>query len=475
MTGGDLPSDPDRGASDGPGRHSAERHAPEHRYPLAEQIPTEVLDAEVHRLERLRQKSLPVRLVGYLRLGGPGFMNAALTLGAGTLTATMLSGAIFGYRLMWLTWVSMGLGVFMMAAMARFTCRGGFAVVEVQNRYHGWIVGSLMTALVGTVFTAVVFNFGQYSLGTHLLESLTPLLGFELPRQLNWILYMGLTSWLVLSYGRRAGRGARFVETFMKLGIAVMLVCFGICLLVVGVDWRGALQGIFVPWLPSGGPGLDLFIASSAAAIGVMDWFFFNYAGLARGWGRRHESLARFDIAFGLLVPFVLVNFIVASVFAATLFKQGLQPATAQELAGSLVPLLGPTWAPVLFYIGFLAVPITTTVVMSVAGAMALHAAMGWDPDTDSWRWRLSALLPQVGFVAVWYPNPIALIIVLSAFLALSNNIVGWSFFLLLNDRRVLGADRSRSYLWNLGILLQITLLNSVAILYVFNRLGWWA
>ncbi len=448
----------------------------EHRYPLAAHIPAEVLDAEVVELDRLRGQPFFKRLPGYFRLGGPGFMNAALTLGAGTLTATMLAGATFGYRLMWLTWLSMGLGVFMMMAMARFTCRGGFAVIEVQNRYHGWIVGSLMTALVGTLFVAVAFNFGQYGLGTHLIESLTPLLGFEFPRRINWVLYLGLTSWLILSYGRRTGRGggARFVETAMKIGIAIMLFCFGICLVVVGVHWREAVHGLFVPWLPRGGPGLDLFIASSAAAIGVMDWFFFNYAGLARGWGRRHEALARFDIVFGLLIPFVLVNFIVTGVFAATLFQQGLQPDTAQELAASLVPLLGPTWAPILFYVGFLAVPITTTVGMSIAGAMALHAAMGWKPDTSSWRWRLSALLPQVGFLAVWYPNPILLIIVIAAFLALTNNIVGWSLFLLLNDRRVLGADRSRSYLWNLGILLQITLLNVVAILYIFNRLGWW-
>ena len=444
-------------------------------YPLAEQIPAEVLDAEVRELEQLQSRPLPFRVLGYCRLGGPGFMNAAATLGAGTLTATMLGAATFGYRLIWLTWVSMGLGVFMMVAMARFTCRGGFRVIAVQNRYHGWVVGSLMTALVGTVFVAVLFNAGQYSLGSHLIESLAPLLGFEFPRSVNWIAYMAITTWLVLSYGRRGRRGVRFVEGFMKAGIGLMLLCFGASLMVVGVDWGAALHGIFVPWLPPGGDGLDIFVASSAAAIGVMDWVFFSYAGLARGWGRRHEQLARFDIVMGLLVPFVLVNFIVAGVFAATLFERGLQPDTAQQLAEALVPLLGPTWAPVLFYLGFLAVPITTTVGMSIAGAMALHEAFGWEPDTSSWRWRVSALLPQIGFLAVWYPNPIWLIIVIGAFLALTNNIVGWSFFLLLNDRRVLGDDRSRSYLWNLGILLQITLLNSVAIIYLFNRLGWWA
>ena len=55
------------------------------------------------------------------------------------------------------------------------------------------------------------------------------------------------------------------------------------------------------------------------------------------------------------------------------------------------------------------------------------------------------------------------------------NNIVGWSFYMLLNDRRALGENRCKSYFWNLGILLQITLLNGIAIIYIFNRLGWWS
>lgn len=444
------------------------------RYPITESIPVEELEAEVRALERLKRKPPWLRFFGYLKLGGPGFMDSALTLGAGTLTAAMLSGATFGYKTMWLLWVAMGLGVFMMAAMARFTCRGGFRIIQVQNRTHSWVVGSLMTALVGTAAVAVIFNFGQYSIGAHLMESLTPLMGFTFPRQINWVVYMALTSWLILSYGRRGRRGIALVENFMKLSIGVMLLCFGACLVLVGVDWEGFFRGIVIPWLPSGVKGLDLFVASSAAAIGVMDWVFFHYAGLARGWGCRHESQARFDIGVGLFLPFIIVNYLVIGVFAGTLHKQGISPGTAPELAQALMPLLGPTWSQVLFYVGFLAVPVTTTVGMSLACAMAIHEAFNWEPDTKSWRWRLSALLPQLGFLAVWYSQPVWLVIAIGAFLSLTNNIVGWSFFLLLNDPRVLGENRSKSYGWNLGILLQITLLNCIAIIYIFNRLGWW-
>ncbi len=443
------------------------------RYPIAAVITPEKLQAETAELERLGQRPPWARFWGYLKLGGPGFMDAATTLGAGTLTAAMLSGATFGYKTMWLLWVSMGLGTFMMAACARFTCRGGFRVIAQQNRYHGAIVGSLMTGLIGTAVVAVIFNFAQYGLGTHLIESLAPLLGFEFPRRINWVVFMALTGFLTLSYGR-GRRGTALVENFMKLAIGGMLVCFGVCLLLVGVDWGAMLRGTFIPWLPSGVEGVDLFVASSAAAIGVMDWVLFQYAGLARGWGRKHETLARFDIVFGLFLPFVLVNYLVIAVFTATLHKVGLTPDTAPELAGALAPLLGPTWSQVLFYVGFLAVPLTTTVGMSIAGAIAIHEAFGWEPDTSSWRWRVSALLPQFGFLAVWYPRPVWLVVAIAAFLSLSNNIVGWSFYLLLNDTRVLGEDRCKSYFWNLGILLLVTFLNGVAIVYLFNRLGWW-
>lgn len=444
------------------------------RYPIADEIPDEVLDEEIRTLDRLAERPLPLRMIGYLKLGGPGFMDAALTLGAGTLTASMLAGAQFGYKTMWLIWLAMGLGLFMLAAMARFTCRGGFRVIAAQNRYHGWVVGSLLTGLIGTAMVAIVFNYGQYSLGTHLIESLTPLLGFDFPRRYNWILYMALTTWLILAYGRGGGRGTRLVEWVMKAGIAVMLVAFASCLLVVEIDWGAMFDGMFTPWLPSGVEGLDLFVASSAAAIGVLDWVLFHYAGLARGWSDRHESLARFDLGAGLFVPFVLINFLVIAVFAGTLYPQGIQPETAPELSQALLPLLGETWSQILFYVGFLAVPVTTTVGMSLAGAMAIHEALGWEPDTDSLRWKVTALLPQIGFLAVWYPRPVWLVIIIGAFLSLTNNVVGWSIYLLLNDRRVLGHHRSKSYLWNLGILLQITLLNGVGLIYVFNRLDLW-
>ena len=454
---------------------STDQHHSANAYPLADAIPQERLDREAALLDAVSKMPLLLRLPTYLRMGGPGFMNAALTLGAGTMTAAMLSGAQFGYRTLWIAWLAIGSGLFMMAGMARITTRGNFRIIQEQSRRHGWFVARVLTAIVGVVLVSVVFNFGQVALGTHLIESLAETSGVSFPQAYNWPLYCLVTVWIALNYGRRSGKGVALVERFMKLGVALMLACFALCLLVVGVDWRAALQGLFVPWLPGGKGGIDLFVASAAAAIGPMNWVFFHYAGLAKGWGPRHEGLARLDTVVGMGVPYVLVVVIVTGVFAGTLhgFGGGL-PTSATELSRALVPLLGDTVAKFAFLLGFLAVPITTTVGMSIACAVMIHEAFDWQPDVRSPRWVASLLLPQIGLFAAFAPNPLLLIVAVAAALSLTSNLVGWSFFLMLNDKAVLGENRIGSRGWNLGILIQITLLNCVAIVWVFNRMGLW-
>ncbi len=252
-----------------------------------------------------------------------------------------------------------------------------------------------------------------------------------------------------------------------------MLLGFGATLLVVGVQWNELLRGIFVPWLPRGFEGITLFVASSTAAIGVMDWVFFHYAGLARGWGPKHEGLARYDMFVGFFLPFVLINCMVIAVFSETLYGKA-HPETAADLARSLQPLLGAYWSQVLFYLGFLAVPVSTIVGMSIVTAIAIHEAFGWTPDTTSLRWKVTALLPQIGFLGVWHPRPVWLIIIIGAFLSLSQNFVGWSFYLLANNKKLLGEDRCKSRFWNGGMLLDVTLINCVSIIYVLSLLNLW-
>lgn len=64
------------------------------------------------------------------------------------------------------------------------------------------------------------------------------------------------------------------------------------------------------------------------------------------------------------------------------------------------------------------------------------------------------------------------LVILVTAFISLTNNFAAWSIFLLVNDKLVMKKDVVKNYLWNLGMMLAICFVNAGAITYVFNRLG---
>ena len=52
----------------------------------------------------------------------------------------------------------------------------------------------------------------------------------------------------------------------------------------------------------------DILIGAFGTAVGINMTFLLPYTLLAKGWGRAQRELSRFDLLFGLLVPFVLAS-----------------------------------------------------------------------------------------------------------------------------------------------------------------------
>ncbi len=445
------------------------------RYPLADAIPEEQLERELNQLAEIERRPLLFRILGYIKMGGPGFIGAGFTLGAGSVTASMIAGAVYGYKTMWVTWFSMVVGLFMVAAALRLATKGG-QLVPLQNKHHHFFIGSILTALGGVAIPSIIWTWGQFALAGNLLENLTPYFGFAFPRQYNWILVLCVTTWMTLMYGRKNSKGTAIVEGFMKAAIGLMVVGFAFSVIKIGVNWGAFFRGNFIPWIPAGGEGLDLVLAAGAAACGVVDWFLFHYTSLSRGWGRRHEKLGQMDMIFGLGLPFILVNWMVIAVFAETLGVSGSPvPEDAIQLASAFTPLLGSSLGSIFFYIAFLAVPITSIVGLNIVCAIGLFEAFGWNPDVNSLKWKICALLPSTGFLAVWTSRPLWLVVFVTAFISLTNNFAGWSIFLLVNDKNVMRGDRVKNYAWNLGMMLALCFVNGAAIVYVFNRFGLFA
>jgi len=102
------------------------------------------------------------RAWGFVKLSGPGYMQSALTLGAGTASATLFSGAVFGYKLLWVAPLAMLLGVIVFAAIAHQTLSTGLRPLQAMRVHagpffaYGWAVASLLSS--------IIWHFPQYAM-----------------------------------------------------------------------------------------------------------------------------------------------------------------------------------------------------------------------------------------------------------------------------------------------------------------------
>ena len=93
--------------------------------PMAAKWDPEKLQAEVAELQALEGKPLGQKAGGYVKRTGPGLLQSAMTLGAGSAAASVMAGASFGYKLLWVQPVAMFLGICMLAALGNIVLTSG--------------------------------------------------------------------------------------------------------------------------------------------------------------------------------------------------------------------------------------------------------------------------------------------------------------------------------------------------------------
>jgi len=89
-------------------------------FPLVKERDVQALEAERAILREVDGcRNLISRWKGYWKLTGPGWLQSAITLGAGSAGSTILAGAGFGYKLLWVSPLAMFLGVAVFAAIVK--------------------------------------------------------------------------------------------------------------------------------------------------------------------------------------------------------------------------------------------------------------------------------------------------------------------------------------------------------------------
>lgn len=433
-------------------------------------------------LAEVRQRGRLGRWRAYLGRGGPGYLQSALTLGGGSAAASLFAGAAFGYELLWVAPLAMLLGVAVLTAVAHQTLSTGARPFVAMKTHagpvfaYGWAIGALLAS--------IVWHFAQYALASAVLVDLGEAAGLELSRGWMGVLIL---AWAIPTAQLYVGRSrvTRLFDRVLKVLVWAVVACFALVVIKTGVgEPRELARGLFglrIPASEGDVDGLTVAIAGLAAAIVVNMVFLYPYTLLARGWGREHRELARFDLFAGMFVPYVLATGFMVIATANTIHADGgfsgtgLSPVDA---AATFAELIGPTVGRVVFDLGILGMVLSTITMHMVCAGFACAEMFGW--PFGGWRWRLALMLPVPGVLgAVWWSD-------MSVWVAVPTSVVSGfmlpltylGFLKLQSSEAYLGEDRPRGVrgaLWSGCILLSIVIVTTFLVRYLISRgPGFW-
>lgn len=501
------------------------------------------------------------RLPVYVRLSGPGWLQSALTLGGGSLSASLYLGVLGGFGLLWLQPLAMIVGIIMLSAIGYVVTATGKRALPAINEFVnpvlgiGWAVASLLASMV--------WAMPQYSLSIGVLQqNLLPgllgdggVFGATGGKLVPALLILAFSTWITWNYGR-GGRGVRLYELMLKLMVALIVLCFGgvlwrLSASASGLDWVATFAGflpdfslLFKPsaafqeliaatpaahhvywtdWIVTN--QRDVIVAAAATAVGINMTFLFPYSILKRRWGREFNGLLRFDLATGMLIPFTLATSCVviaaASQFHAvpqpgilpsnepaavsasasprqrgeyeTLLKglpaaENVTPADqhiaatlvtrdAFHLASALEPLTGAFFGRVIFGLGVLGMTLSSITLLMLISGMVVCELL--NRPHEGWPFRLGSLAAATGALGPFFWSKAAF------WLAVPTSIFGFilmpiaylAFFLLMNQRRLLGdampAGGSR-ITWNILMAACLIIFSTASAYMLWTKGGTW-
>ena len=307
-------------------------------------------------------------LTAFVRLSGPGWLQAAITLGGGSLGGALFLGVLGGTSLLWLQLVAIVMGVIMLSAISYVTLSTGRRPFEAINSEINPALG--WGWLIATALANIIWCMPQFSLCYDALDkNLWPLLnaeglGLGDETQTKWMVTrcLFLAAGIVVLLNTKQGRAAKLFDWVLKGMVATIVLCFfGVVVLLLSegqLDFQSILAG-FVPNpdqlnSPAGQmtelvaslgdqqqywtdtlvkQQREVMIAAAATAVGINMTFLLPYSMLSRGWDKPFRGLSRFDLCTGMAIPYVLVTSCVVIAAGATLHNKIDESLASNDLS----------------------------------------------------------------------------------------------------------------------------------------------
>ncbi|UCD30042.1 MAG: divalent metal cation transporter, partial [Planctomycetota bacterium] len=301
---------------------------------------------------------------------------------------------------------------------------------------------------LGTIIASVIWHFPQYGLAGAAVWDLADIAG--VPRESKaaeyivkfaaGILILGLNIFTTWNYGSRA-KGIKLYEGFIRWVIRIVIISFAAVVIatIPRIDFGALFRGFCVPRIPEGEGTVTLMLGAFGAAVGINMTFLYPYSLLAKGWGKNHKGLSRWDLFSSMFLPFVLVTSLVIIAMANTVYnpdlgtvRTDLKPVDAAK-ALAAIEFLGGSWGRIIFDLGFMGMACGAISTHMVVCGFTFCEMFGLEYTPK--RYRLFTLVPAIGILGVAFPSPLWMPVAASA-ICLTMLPIAYIAFLIMNNKK---------------------------------------
>ncbi len=263
---------------------------------------------------------------------GPGLVFALAAIGPSDFVSNSVTGAAYGYSLLWTLPLIAAARYFILEASARYVLVTGESIFVGYGRCGRWVVWLIFAAsLLRQHFSVLYMTLLMGSA----LQMVMPLPGPW--AETTWSLLCWSSGFSLMYWGRYEG-----VEKWCWPLLFLLAGCLGTVAVWSQPDPSTLLQGLLLPSIPSGhGLYSSTWLVMALAGSGASSTGNFKYAAFVheKGWrDSSHLPKQRVDLLLSLL-GMVVLQIVIQVAAAGTLKPMGVTIEAPQDL----VPLFSQT------------------------------------------------------------------------------------------------------------------------------------
>lgn len=365
---------------------------------------------------------------------GPGALVAAAFIGPGTVNTATLSGASYGYTLLWaMLFSTIATMIFQeMAARLGVVSRQGLGEALRNQFTHPILKYAAILLVISAIFIGnSAYETGNIMGGVMGINAVFPDINPQV-----WGPLIGVVAFILLWSGNY-----KRIEKIFVILVITMSITFLATAILTQPNLGDLFSGLFIPSVPGEGGDGWLTVVGLIGTTVVPYNLFLHASAVQERWADKSSvKEVRTDTILSIALG-GLISISVIITASSAFYGIGENPTSGAEMAVQLEPLLGAA-AQWMFAIGLFAAGFTSAVSAPLAAAYATSGALGWEKNLRSMKFRsvwMFILFVGIVFSALGGASPTEVILFAQAANALILPIIAIFLMVVVNNKKIMG------------------------------------